>query len=92
MQLGDLVDASPWEWLRANDHFVLGRSGKHKLRFQQYAELGDERCDEYCLHAGDIHVHFGEWFDQRESNSDDNLHADSNQYRGLSHLYANRYG
>ena len=54
--------------------------------------MGDERGDEYCRHAGDIHVHFGEWFDQRESNSDDNLHADSNQYHWLSHVYANRYG
>jgi hypothetical protein len=54
--------------------------------------LVDERSGEYCHHAGDIHVHIGERFDDRESDSDDNLYADSNRYRGLSHIYANRYG
>jgi len=92
LQLGDLVDASLRKWLRANDHFVFGRSGKHKLRFQQRAELGNERSDKYCHHAGDIHVHIGDRFDECESYGDDHLHAHGNQCRWLSHLYANRYG
>jgi len=53
--------------------------------------LGDERSDEYCYHAGDVHFHVGEWFDKREPNSDDHLYADSNRCRRLSYIYANRY-
>ena len=43
--------------LRADDRFLYGGSDEHKLRYKQHAELGDDRGDEYCHHAGDIHVH-----------------------------------
>ena len=92
MQLDDFADDSPWKWLRANNQFVCGRSGKHKLRFQQHAELDDERSGDYCHHAGNIHVHIGEWFDQRESNVDNHLHAHGDQCHWLNHVCANRYG
>ena len=93
MQLVDVTDAFPWKWLCANDQFVCGRTGKSNPRFQQqHAELVDERSDERCHHTGDIHFHIGEWFDECESNGDDNLYADSNQSCRLSHIYANRYG
>jgi len=44
-----------------NDQLLHGQRPQVLIRVQQYAELGDERGDEYCRHAGDIHVHFGEW-------------------------------
>ena len=76
---------------RTNHQRLHSQSHNYQLRFQQHAELGDERSDEYCHHAGDIHVHVGERFDKCESNDDDHLHADGNRCRRLSHIYANRY-
>jgi hypothetical protein len=91
MQLVDIGDDEPWKQLRANNQFVCSRSGKHKQRFQQHAELVDERRGEDCHHAWDIHVHIDKRFNYREPNGDDSLHPDSNQCCWLSHIYANRY-
>ena len=87
----DFVELAPWKRLRANDHFLYGGSGKRKLRYEQHTELGGSRNDEYCHHAGDIHVRIGKRFDEHEPNRDDHLHADCNQCRWLDHVYANRY-
>ena len=62
-------------------------SHKYHFGFQQYAELGDDRGDEYCHHAGDIHVHIRDWFDEREPNGDDHLHSDGDQCRGLDYIH-----
>jgi hypothetical protein len=67
-----------WETFQANDHFFYGGSGNHKLGRQQHNKLGDDRSNQYCHHAGDIHVHIGKWFDKREPDGDDYLHAHSN--------------
>jgi hypothetical protein len=40
--------------------------------------LDDNRSNQYCYHAGDIHVHVGKRFDKREPEGDDYLHAHSN--------------
>ena len=77
---------------KQTDHRLLYReSHKHHFGFQQHAELGDDRCDEHRHHAGDLHVHIGEWFDEREPDGDDHLHADRDQCRGLDHVYGDRY-
>ena len=88
MQLVDVTDAFPWKWLCANDQFVCGRTGKSNPRFQQqHAELVDERSDERCHHARDIHFHIGERFNERESNGDDYIYPYSNQCRWLNNSY-----
>jgi len=76
---------------RTSDQFLRSQSRNYPFRLQQHAELGDERSDEYCHHAGDIHVHIGEWFDSCKSNGDDCLYPDSNRCRRLSHFFANHY-
>ncbi len=60
---GQLLHCKP-----RDDHF----------RWQQYAELVDQRSDKHCHHAGDIHVHIGKRLNKREPNGNDHLHADSN--------------
>ena len=80
-----------WETFQANDHFFYGGSGHHKLGRQQHTKLGDDRGDEYCHHAGDIHVHIAKWFDKREPDGDDHLHAHSNERRWLDHVHSNPY-
>jgi len=78
--------------LRADDQLVHSQPHKHRFRFQQHAELGDDRGDEYCDHAGNIHVHIGKRFDEREPDGDDHLHADGHQRRRLGHGHGNSYG
>jgi hypothetical protein len=87
----DFVEHALWKKLRADDHFFYGGSGKHKLRYKQHTELGGNRSDESCHHAGDIHVHIGKRFNEHEPNGDDHLHSDGNQRRWLDHVYANSY-
>ena len=78
---------------KQTNHQLLHReSHKYHFGFQQYAELGDDRGDEYCHHAGDIHVHIREWFDEREPDGDDHLHADGYQYRGLDYIHGKSHG
>ena len=76
--------------VRADDHFLHSEPDKHKLRNKQHTELGGSRSDECRHHAGNIHFHIGEWFNQHEPNRDDHLHADSNQCHRLGHVYGNR--
>ena len=78
----------------ADDRILCGEPIKHQLRHQQHAELGGNRGDEYCHYAGDIHLHIGKWFNEHESDGDDHLHADSDQFLWLGHLHGNdhRYG
>jgi hypothetical protein len=64
---------------QTNNRLLHSESHKYHFGFQQYAELGDDRGDEYCHHAGDIHVHIREWFNEREPDSDDRLHSDRYQ-------------
>jgi hypothetical protein len=45
---------------QANDQLVQRQPCKYYFRFEQYAELGDDRGNEYCHHAGDIHIHIRE--------------------------------
>jgi hypothetical protein len=60
---------------------------KHYLRFQQHVELDDERGEQHCHHAGNIYIRIREWFDQRQPNRDDHLHADCDQCLGLSNIH-----
>jgi hypothetical protein len=88
LRLGDFAH---WNRVRADDRFLYGGSDEHKLRYKQHTELDSNRGDEYCHHAGDIHVHLRDWFDEREPDGDDHLHTDGYQCRGPDHVYANRY-
>ena len=90
-RLDDFVQFSRRKRLRADDHFLYRGSDKHKLRCKQRTELGGSRSDEYCHHAGNIHVHIGKRLNEHEPSGDDHLHADSNQCRWLDHVYAHRY-
>ena len=85
------VELYLWTRLRADDRFLYRGSDQRNLRHKQHIELGGIRGDEYCHHAGDIHLHIGERFNEHESNGDDHLHADSNQCCGLDHFHANHY-
>ncbi len=87
----DFAELALWKRLRADDYLLYGGSDKHKLRYKQRTELDGSRSDEYCHHAGDIHVHIGKRFNQHEPNGDDHLHADRNQCLWLDHIYADRY-
>jgi hypothetical protein len=49
--------------------------------------LGDNRSNQYRHHAGDIHVHIRKWFDEREPDGDDHLHAHSNERRWFGHIH-----
>ena len=60
---------------------------KYYFGFQQHAELVDDWSNEYCHHARDIHLHICEWFDEREPNGDDHLHADCDQCLWLEHIH-----
>ena len=71
-----LDDFAHCERFRADDRFLYGGSDEHNLRHQQHPELDGNRGDEYCHHAGDIHVDIRKWFNERESDGDDRLHAD----------------
>jgi len=86
-----LDDFAHWKRVRADDRFLYGGSDEHKLRYKQHTELDSSRGGEYCHHAGDIHVHIRDWFDEREPGGDDHLYTDGYQCRGLDHFYANRY-
>jgi hypothetical protein len=72
---------------QTNDQLLHGQPHKYHFRFQQHAELGDDRGDQSCHHAGDIHLHIREWFDEREPNGDDHLHADCDQCLWLDHIH-----
>ena len=76
--------------VRADDHFFHGRSGKHKLRYNQHTELGVSGSDEYCHYSGDIHVHSGKRFHEHELNGDHQLQADRNQCQWVGHFYSDR--
>jgi hypothetical protein len=91
LRIDDFVEHAPWKRLGADDYFLHGGSDKHKLGYKQHTELGGSRSDEYCHHAGDIHVDIGKRFNQYEPGGYDHLHPDSNQCRWLGHGYANRY-
>jgi hypothetical protein len=70
-----LDDFAHWKRFRADDRFLFGGSDEHKLRYKQHTELDSSRGGEYCHHAGDIHVHIRDWFDEREPHGDDYLHT-----------------
>jgi hypothetical protein len=87
----DCVELALRAGLRADDYFFYGESDEHKQRCKQHIELGGSRRDEYCHYAGDIHIHIGEWFDERKPDVYGDLRADSNQRRWLDHVYPNHY-
>ena len=91
LRLDDRAELAFRKRLPADDHFLYGKSDKHKFRDRQHTKLGGSRSDEYCHHAGDIHVPIGKRFNEHEPNRDDHLHADGKQYRWLDHIHANRY-
>jgi len=64
---------------QTTDQLLHSWPHKYQFGFQQHAELGDNRGDQPCYHARDIYVHLREWFDEREPNGDDHLHADRDQ-------------
>ncbi len=72
---------------QTSDHFIYSQPHKYYFRFQQHAELGDDRGDESCHHAGNIHSHIREWFDEREPNRDNHLHPDCHQCRRIDHIH-----
>ncbi len=76
-----------WKRLFADDHIFFGEPHNHKLRYNQYTELGGGRSCKYRYHAGDVHVYVREWFDEHEPNGHDYLHADSDQPRRLRHVH-----
>jgi hypothetical protein len=49
--------------------------------------LGGGRSDEYFHYARNIHVDIREWFDEREPDRNDYLHADRNQCLRREHLH-----
>jgi hypothetical protein len=77
---------------RQTDHQLV-HSEPHKYHFglQQRTELDDGRRDQYRHHAGNVHVHISEWFNEREPNGDDHLHVDGYQCSRLNYVYAYRY-
>ena len=85
----DHVDADRYRkhGRETNDQFFHGEPHKYHFGVEQHAELGDDWGDEYCHHAGDIHLHIREWFDEREPNGDDHLHADCDQCLWLDHIH-----
>jgi len=88
----DFAELALWKRLRADDYLLYGGSDKHKLRYKQRTELDGSRSDEYCHHAGDIHVHIGKRFNQHEPNGDDHLHADRNQCLWLDQIHGKSDG
>src|SRR5208283_2122966 len=77
---------------QANDQLLHGHSRKHQFRFQQHADVGNQRRSHHRHHTGNLHLHTGKRFHQRQPNNNDNLHADSNQQRWLNHLHRQSYG
>jgi len=77
--------------ISANDRLLHSKPDRHQFRFRQHAELDDNRSDEYHNHAGNIYVNIGEWFNEREPNGNDDLHADSHQCFWLDNGHGNRH-
>jgi hypothetical protein len=80
-----------WQKIHAYDLFLHGGSGKHKLRYEHHTELGGGRSGEHYYHAGDIHVHIAERFNEHEPNGDDHLYPGGNQCRRLDYVCGDRY-
>ncbi|MGA9805303.1 MAG: hypothetical protein WA383_06705 [Terriglobales bacterium] len=74
----NLVELALWKRLGADDYLLYGGSDKHKLRYKQHTELDGSGGDQYCHHAGDIHLHIHKRFNEHEPNGDNHLHADRN--------------
>ena len=91
LQPGDTVELVLRGKLSTGDYFLYGGSNEHKFRYKQHAELGDHWRDQYRHHARNVHVHISEWFNEREPNGDDHLHADCHQCGRLDYVYAYRY-
>jgi hypothetical protein len=84
----DHVDANRYgkHGKQTNDQLFHSQPYRYHFGLPQHAELDDERGDQSCHHAGDIHVHIRERFDRREPNGDDHLHPDCNQCLWLEHI------
>jgi hypothetical protein len=80
-----------WTKLRADDRFLYGKSGKHRLRCKQHPELVGGGSDERCHHAGNIHVRIAQRFNEHEPDHDDHLHADGDERRWVNHVNVNHY-
>ncbi len=89
LRLGDFVKFVLSKRHPADDRILCGEPIKHQLRYNQHAELGGRRGDEYCHYAGDIHLHLDKRFNEHESDGDDHLHARSVQFLWHGHLYGN---
>jgi hypothetical protein len=87
----EFVELALRKRVRADDYLLHGESDQHKLRCKQHTELGGSRSDKSCHHAGDIHVHIGERFNDDEPDGHNHLHADSDQCHRRGHVYANRH-
>ena len=77
---------------QANDQLLYGQPWKHRVGFQQHAELGYERGDEYRDYAGNIHVRVGKRFDEREPNGNNDLYPDGDKCDGVDHLHGKSHG
>ena len=91
MRLEDWLEFVFPNRLRTSDYFVYSESAQHQLRLEQYLNVGGDRSDGYCHQAGDIYVHIGEWFDEREPDGNDDLYADSDQCLRLGDSYVDHY-
>lgn len=69
----------------AGDLFLRGQSNDNQFRREQHTELDDHTSDEHFHRARNVHFHFGEWLDKRESDHDDHLYSDRNECRWLDH-------
>ncbi len=65
LHLGDTVELVLWSRLNTGDYFLYGDSDKHKFRYKQHAELGDDWRGQHRHHARNVHVHISEWFNER---------------------------
>jgi hypothetical protein len=72
---------------QANHQLVHGESDEHRFGCQQFAELGYKRGDEPCYYAGDIHIYIGKWFDECESNGNDDLYTHCDQCLRPDYIY-----
>src|SRR5208337_1414870 len=92
LRLGGFLGQLHRQRHRPGDHLFSGDPGKRQLRHQQHADVGNQRRSHHRHHTGNLHLHTGKRFHQRQPNNNDNLHADSNQQRWLNHLHRQSYG
>jgi len=92
LRLFDLIFFLSWKDLRTDDCLLCRGTNSRDRGYKQHTELGDNRSDEYCHCARNIHFYLRNWFHQRQPNGDDDLHADGNECRGLDLIDGKNHG